>query len=152
MRPVGLPSVTPTPTPTATATPTPTPTATPTPTPTLTPTPTPSPTPVTLTVAIKGTGGGTVTAAPGTLTWSTDGKTGTASYALNTDVTITANPDAGLKAIWTGCDDNMGNTWGLRLPGSPATTSTETATAMPCGVTPLRQGLRRKRYAPGMAG
>ncbi len=57
---------------------------------------------VNLTVTKQGTGDGTVTSAPGTITWS--GKTGTAAFDKDTSVTLTATPILGstVKA-WTGC-------------------------------------------------
>ncbi|MBF0537159.1 MAG: hypothetical protein HQL03_02790 [Nitrospirae bacterium] len=100
------PTSTPTPSPTPSSTPTPTPSPTAKPSPSATPTPTPT---VILTITIKGAGSGTVTAAPGTLKWDTSSKIGAASYKIGTDVTITTTPGLGFKAIWMGCDDNIGN-------------------------------------------
>ncbi|MBF0345303.1 MAG: DUF1566 domain-containing protein [Nitrospirae bacterium] len=112
------PTPTPTPTPTATPTPTPTPTATPTPTvtPTATPTATPTPVQVPLTVTIKGSGSGSVTPSSGTITWSSDGKTGIASYNKDGDVVLTATPQIGSKIIaWTGCDSTIGSQCNLKM-------------------------------------
>ncbi|MBF0337298.1 MAG: DUF1566 domain-containing protein [Nitrospirae bacterium] len=71
-------------------------------TPTATPTPTPAPDKMTLTVTKQGTGDGTVTSSPGTLSWN--GKTGTVSFDSGKLVTINAVASAGstIKS-WTDC-------------------------------------------------
>ncbi|KJU86668.1 hypothetical protein MBAV_001138, partial [Candidatus Magnetobacterium bavaricum] len=50
-----------------------------------------------------GTGDGSVTASSGTITWN--GTTGTASYAINTEVTLTAVAGMGSRFNgWAGCN------------------------------------------------
>ncbi|KJU83186.1 FG-GAP repeat-containing protein [Candidatus Magnetobacterium bavaricum] len=58
---------------------------------------------VLLTVMKDGTGDGSVTASSGTITWN--GTTGTASYAINTEVTLTAVAGMGSRFNgWVGCN------------------------------------------------
>ncbi|MBF0339293.1 MAG: VCBS repeat-containing protein, partial [Nitrospirae bacterium] len=63
---------------------------------------------VTLTLKITGNGSGTVTASKGTPNCSSDGKTCLTSYAIGTDVILTATPAQGstLKG-WTGCNPTV---------------------------------------------
>ncbi len=65
---------------------------------------------VNLTVAITGSGTGSVSVSTGTLNWSSDGKTGTASYDKDTQVILTAQEGLGSKIKgWTGCDETIGS-------------------------------------------
>jgi hypothetical protein len=62
-----------------------------------------------LSVNKAGTGGGNVAPSSGTLSWT--GNTGTCSYDLNTDLTLTALANAGSFVDgWTGCLHRRGNT------------------------------------------
>ncbi|MBF0608747.1 MAG: DUF1566 domain-containing protein [Candidatus Magnetobacterium sp. LHC-1] len=77
----------------------------------------------TLVISISGTGGGTVTASTGTITWS--GKTGTATYAPNTTVTLTAQPDmTSILGEWSGCDDVSSNQCTVSMTGNRTVTVT----------------------------
>ncbi|WP_040336222.1 VCBS repeat-containing protein [Candidatus Magnetobacterium casense] len=61
-----------------------------------------------MTVTKQGTGDGTITTSTGSLNWS--GNIGSALYALNTQVIVTAVTDnSSMFSGWTGCDVNIGN-------------------------------------------
>ncbi|KJU85855.1 protein containing DUF1566 [Candidatus Magnetobacterium bavaricum] len=88
-----------------------------TPTPTPTPTSTPNPTQYTLTVNKAGAGSGTIATSTGSLTWS--GNTGTAAYAPNSSVTLTATP--GMSSTfdnWSGCDTTSANQCTVQMTGN----------------------------------
>ncbi|MBF0345476.1 MAG: VCBS repeat-containing protein [Nitrospirae bacterium] len=64
-----------------------------------------------LTVIINGSGTGKVVVAGGTqLTWSSDGKTGTGSFGVGTQIFLIADPGQGSTFTnWTGCDTTAFN-------------------------------------------
>ncbi|MBF0320703.1 MAG: C1 family peptidase [Nitrospirae bacterium] len=75
----------------------------------------PTPTTGTLTVYKYGSGSGSVTPSSGTIAWS--GTTGTATYADNTSVTLTATPESTSEFYgWTGCDSVTGNQCTVKVP------------------------------------
>ncbi|KJU84259.1 hypothetical protein MBAV_003538, partial [Candidatus Magnetobacterium bavaricum] len=70
-----------------------------------------------MTVTKQGTGDGAITTSTGSLNWS--GNTGTALYALNTQVIVTAAADnASVFSGWTGCDVNIGNQCTVNMTAS----------------------------------
>ncbi len=96
-------------------------------TPTHTPTPTPPPTPTqyNLTVTKSGNGSGVITTSTGSLTWS--GNTGTAGYAPNTSVTLTAKP--GMSSTftgWSGCDTTSASQCTVQMTGNKTVEATFT--------------------------
>ncbi len=63
-----------------------------------------------LKVTMTGSGIGSVSPSTGTLSWSSDGKTGTAVYNKDTQVVLTATPAQGVKLkAWTGCNATESN-------------------------------------------
>ncbi|KJU85003.1 secreted protein containing DUF1566 [Candidatus Magnetobacterium bavaricum] len=76
-----------------------------------------------MTISISGTGGGTVTVSPGTITWN--GNMGTAGYAPDTTVTLTAQPDmTSILGEWSGCDTVSSNQCTVKMTGNKSVTVT----------------------------
>ncbi|MBF0606824.1 MAG: hypothetical protein HQL61_04625 [Magnetococcales bacterium] len=93
---------------------------------------------VTLTVTKDGTAASSssVTASTGTLSWSGDGYTGTASYAVNKSVTLTANAASGTTfAGWTGCDSTSGSTCTVAMSAAQNVTATFNTITYPLTIT-----------------
>jgi len=79
----------------------------------------------TLTVAKSGTGGGTVTADSGTLSWV--GNTGTASYNSNSSVALTATASSDSTfSSWSGCDSSNVNQCTVTMNAAKNVTATFT--------------------------
>ncbi|MGO9614346.1 MAG: glycoside hydrolase family 44 protein [Dissulfurispiraceae bacterium] len=79
----------------------------------------------TITITKLGTGSGSVTANPGTISWA--GNTGTGTYSYNAPVTLTATADTGSTfAGWTGCDAAAGNQCSLIMSAPKTVTATFT--------------------------
>ncbi|WP_040335131.1 Lcl domain-containing protein [Candidatus Magnetobacterium casense] len=71
----------------------------------------------TLVISISGTGGGTVTASAGTITWKDN--IGTATYTPGATVTLTAQPDmTSILGEWSGCDDVSSNQCTVSMTGN----------------------------------
>jgi uncharacterized repeat protein (TIGR01451 family) len=68
-----------------------------------------------LSVSVSGTGGGTVISAPSGINCGT---TCLAGFDAGTLVTLTASPDAGYAARWSGCDTATGNSCTVTMSGS----------------------------------
>ncbi|MBF0539076.1 MAG: DUF1566 domain-containing protein, partial [Nitrospirae bacterium] len=90
---------------------------------------------VNLTISISGTGGGTVTTSAGTITWN--GNRGTASYAPNTTVTLTATPDTiSTLGKWSGCDTVSSGQCTVKMTGNRTLTVTfDTVSGYPLTIT-----------------
>jgi hypothetical protein len=90
-----------------------------------------------LTVAMAGTGSGTVTPDSGTLSWA--GSVGTATYAANTLVTLTATPATGSTfSGWSGAC--VGNTNTCAVTMSQAQSVTATFAAPSCSSQLIKVG------------
>ncbi|WP_040335133.1 Lcl domain-containing protein [Candidatus Magnetobacterium casense] len=89
----------------------------------------------TLAISLLGTGGGTVTASAGTITWN--GNTGTASYTPDTTVTLTAQPDmTSTLGKWSGCNDVSSGQCTIKMTGNRTLTVTfDTINGYPMTVT-----------------
>ncbi|KJU87105.1 secreted protein containing DUF1566 [Candidatus Magnetobacterium bavaricum] len=90
---------------------------------------------VNLTISISGTGSGTVTASAGTITWS--GNTGTATYAPDTTITLTATPDmTSTLGKWSGCDTVSSGQCTVKMTGNKTLAVTfDTISGYPLTVT-----------------
>jgi hypothetical protein len=83
-----------------------------------------------LTILKSGSGTGVVSASSGTISWTN--ATGSASYAANTAVTLTATADSGSSfASWSGCDSSSGVACTVTMSAAKSVTALFTDTQAP---------------------